>query len=238
MIMKKCLLIFSSFLVFISCAGQTPKILVFTKTEGYRHSSIEVGVQAIQKWAKDSGYIADHSEDADVISYNTLTDYSTIVFLNTTGNIFTEVQQNEFEKYIQQGGGFVGIHSAADTEYQWPWYGKLVGAYFESHPEIQLADIQVINRAHSCTNHLPETWTRRDEWYNYKDFNPKVNILLKMDESSYTGGKDGIEHPIGWYHEYDGGKAFYTGLGHTEESYAEEAFLKHIFAGIEWTFAK
>ena len=113
----------------------------------------------------------------------------------------------------------MGIHAAADTEYDWAWYGKLVGGYFESHPEQQQAKIDVVDRTHPSTVHLKNEWLHFDEWYNFKNLNPKVNVLMKLDESTYKGGTNGNNHPIAWYHEFDGGRAFYTGLGHTEEAY-------------------
>lgn len=141
-------------------------------------------------------------------------------------------QQAEFERYIQAGGGFVGIHSAADTEYSWDWYGKMVGGYFtdhpginDPHPNVQEGSLKIIDKSNSATSFLPETWSRTDEWYSYKNFNPDVNVLISLDEDSYQGGADMGEHPIAWYHEYDGGRAFYTGGGHTRAAYKEELFL-------------
>lgn len=128
----------------------------------------------------------------------------------------------------------MGIHAAADTEFDWPWYGRLVGGYFVDHPEIQQAKIRLVDGDHPATAHLPELWTRTDEWYNYKDFNPNVHVLLNLEESSYKGGSNGENHPIAWYHEFEGGRAFYTGLGHTEESYDEPAFRQHLLGGLQW----
>jgi len=146
--------------------------------------------------------------------------------------VLNETQQVVFEQYIRSGGGFVGIHAAADTEYEWPWYGKLVGGYFESHPKIQKAVIHVKNSKHLATKGLPVDWKRTDEWYNYKSLNSDIKVLMTLDESTYEGGKNGSDHPIAWYHEYDGGRAFYTGIGHTNESYSEPLFLQHILGGI------
>ena len=143
-----------------------------------------------------------------------------------------------FEKFIRTGGGFVGIHSAADTEYGWPWYGKLVGAYFDSHPKIQEAVIRVKDGSHPSTKQLPKDWTCTDEWYNYKDMNPAVHVLCQLDESTYEGGKNGANHPFAWYHEYEGGRAFYTGRGHTSEAYLEPLFLEHLWGGIQYAAGK
>ena len=140
-----------------------------------------------------------------------------------------------FERYIQAGGGWVGIHSATDTEYEWPWYGQLAGAYFNGHPRIQDADLFVVEKSNPGIEFLPDRWSRKDEWYNFRYVNPNVNILIKIDENSYEGGTNGENHPISWYHSYDGGRAFYTAFGHTKETYQEKLFLEHILAGIRWT---
>ena len=136
------------------------------------------------------------------------------------------------ENFIKKGGGFVGIHSAADTEYEWEWYGNLVGAYFKSHPPVTTAKIQTINNKHISTKHLDDLWEIKEEWYNYKNINPDITILLNLDESSYSGGTNGNPHPITWYHEYEGGKSFYTGLGHRAETYSDERFIKLLTGGI------
>lgn len=130
----------------------------------------------------------------------------------------------------------MGIHSASDTEYGWTWYGGLVGGYFNGHPEEQqIATLRIENHEHPATKHLPgNEWKRFDEWYNFKNLNPNVKVLLSLDESSYHGGTNGANHPASWYHQYDGGRAFYTGLPQHKESYAEENFLKHVLGGIRY----
>lgn len=213
-------------------------LLIFSKTEGFRHASIEDGAKALQKLAEDNGWTSDHTEDASVFTSENLQEYNAVIFLSTTGDILNEEQQNAFEQYIGNGGGYVGIHAAADTEYEWPWYGELVGAYFDSHPQIQQATLILASADHPSTSFLPKQWMRTDEWYNYKDINPDINILLKLDESSYEGGTNGENHPAAWYHEYDGGRAFYTAGGHTSESYTEELFLDHIWGGVEYVVAQ
>lgn len=242
-IILKCIIL-SSLLALIACKEDSKtaapeistdnKILVFTKTEGYRHASIPDGVNALQNMAGENSWAAHHTEDASVFTSDSLDAYLAIVFLNTTGDILNENQQSSFRSYIQQGGGFVGIHSATDTEYDWPWYGNMAGAYFESHPEIQEARLQVIDRNHPATEFLPTEWIRTDEWYNFTDINPEINVLITIDESSYQGGKNGENHPIAWYHEFEGGRIFYTAGGHTSESYSNEQFLNHLWGGIEY----
>ncbi len=217
------------------------KVLVFTKTEGFRHPSIPAGIEAIRQIGQNLKFKVDTTENAAAFNEKNLRQYSTVIFLNTTGDVLDYRQQAEFERYIQAGGGFVGVHAAADTEYDWPWYGKLVGAYFDSHPNepnVRQASIQLIDQDHPATDFLPEVWPRNDEWYNYKEINPDLKILLNLDESTYEGGTNGDSHPIAWYQAYDGGRAFYTGLGHTEASYREDLFIKHLTGGIRYAIGQ
>ena len=212
-------------------------VLVFSATAGFRHASIGAGVAAIESLAVERGWTLRHSEEASVFSDGGLACYDVVVFLSTTGDVLDASQQAAFERFIAAGNGYVGIHAASDTEYEWPWYGELVGAYFRAHPEVQPATIQVEDQTHPATVHLQDSWTRRDEWYAF-DRNPRhtVSVLLSLDEASYSPGAGAMEgdHPIAWYHEYGGGRAFYTALGHTTESYSERDFLLHIAGGIEW----
>jgi type 1 glutamine amidotransferase len=213
-------------------------VLVFTKTAGFRHASIPDGIAALTALGQAHGFLVNSTEDATVFTDDQLATYRVVVFLNTTGDILNADQQAALERFIQSGGGFVGIHSATDTEYGWPWYGQLVGAYFANHPAIQTATIQVLDRTHFSMLPLPERWTRADEWYNFQASPaPTVTVLAEVDESTYTGGTMGVHHPIVWCHEYDGGRAWYTALGHTEESYADALFRAHLLGGILWAAA-
>lgn len=212
--------------------AEQPLILVFSKTAAFRHDNIEKGASTLLALGEKHGFVAEHSEDAAVFNDENLGRYAAVVFLSTTGTILDEEQKAAFMRYIQSGKGFVGIHAASDTEYDWPWYGRLIGGYFMSHPAIQVADIHVINKNHPSTRHLPDVWTRNDEWYDFKDLNSDTEVLMTLDEDSYTGGKMGDYHPLSWYHEYDGGRVFYTALGHTKESFDEPEFLDHILGGI------
>jgi type 1 glutamine amidotransferase len=211
------------------------RVLVFSKTAGFRHTSIPDGIAAIWRLGEQNNFAVDASEDATLFDPDVLSRYKVVIFLSTTGDILTPGQQAAFEQFIKSGGGFVGIHAAADTEYDWPWFGELVGGYFKSHPEQQDAVVIVEDREHLSTRHLPERWQRWDEWYNYRQ-NPrgKVNVLASMDESSYKSGEQQDDHPIAWYHEFDGGRAWYTGMGHTEASFTEPEFMQHVLGGIEW----
>ncbi|MEM7083138.1 MAG: ThuA domain-containing protein [Pseudomonadota bacterium] len=213
--------------------GDAQRILLLTKTSGFYHGSIPFAVSAIRSAAQLRGFIVEDSDNADDINASNLANYAVVAFVMTSGNIFNDQQQAAFEAYIQSGGGYVGIHSASDTEYSWPWYGGLVGAYFDSHPAVQQATLLVEDATHSSTNMLSTTWTRTDEWYNFNQ-NPRgsVNVLLTLDESTYAGGNMGSDHPIAWYHDYDGGRAWYTGGGHTVASYSDPVFIEHIVGGL------
>ncbi len=210
------------------------QVLIFTKTEGFRHSSISDGVALFKGLAEEEDIALTHTENAGVFNSDDLPSFDLVIFLSTTGDILNNEQQTAFENYIGQGGAFMGIHAATDTEYDWPWYGELVGAYFDSHPSIQEALITVVDPDHPATAHLNDTWTRRDEWYNFKNFNPSVNTLLNLEESSYEGGTNGPDHPIAWYHEPAGARVFYTAGGHTAASYSEPGFVQHLRGGMLW----
>ncbi|WP_250212725.1 ThuA domain-containing protein [Acrocarpospora catenulata] len=213
-------------------AAPLTKVLVFSKTAGFRHSSIPNGITAIQQVGAANGFSVTATEDANAFTTANLAQYQAVIWLSTTGDVLNATQQSAFQSYIASGGGYVGVHAAADTEYDWAWYGGLVGAYFQSHPATQQATIKVEDRANPSTSHLPPTWTRTDEWYNYRT-NPRnaVKVLASLTESSYSGGTMG-DHPITWCQDYQGGRAWYTGLGHTEESYADANFRTMLLGGI------
>ena len=214
------------------------KLLVFSKTAAFRHASIKDGKIALQKLAAEHNFAIDFSEDSTVFSDANLSQYNAVVFLLTTGNILDDTQKAAFERYIRAGGGYVGIHSASDTEYNWSWYGGLVGAYnnqLNKHSRVTQATIHVVDHTNPSTSMLPALWVRTDEWYNFAT-NPRgrVHVLMTVDEKTYIGGTMGANHPIAWYHEYDGGRAWYTALGHTSESYYEPLFLAHLWGGITY----
>ncbi len=215
-------------------AAAKPRLLIFSKTAGFRHLSIPDGIAAIRELLSDR-YEIDASEDSSVFNEENLKRYSAVIFLSTTGDILNEVQQAAFEKYIQNGGGYAGVHAAADTEQSWPWYGELVGAYFKTHPPVQPALVRVEDRTHRSTLMLPAEWRRTDEWYSYTS-NPrgKVKVLANLDTTTFTGPSMGADHPIAWYHEFQSGRAWYTGGGHTTESFKEPEFRQHLEGGILW----
>ena len=218
-----------------SPAAPAFSVLVFSKTAGFRHDSIPAGIEAVRRQGGARGFSVDASEDAGVFTDDSLGKYKAVIFLSTTGDVLNSGQEAAFERYIRRGGGFVGVHSATDTEYDWPFYGALVGAYFAGHPDIQNATIQVEDPAHPAVTSVPRQWMRRDEWYNFRR-NPRssVNVLATLDERTYTGGTMSPDHPIIWSHTYEGGRSFYTALGHTQESFSEAAFVEHLGRAILW----
>ncbi|MCA6074832.1 ThuA domain-containing protein [Fulvivirga sedimenti] len=223
----------------VSCSGPKgpSKVLVFSKTAGFRHESIAAGIKAIEKLSKQYNFVMDTTESSDAFNEENLQNYKAVIFLNTTGDVLNKQQQNDFERFIQAGGGFVGVHAAADTEYDWPWYGRLVGGYFNGHPNgpnVRTASFDIVDNTHISTDSLPARYERTDEFYNYRNIQEDLNVLITIDESTYEGGTNGDFHPMVWYHDFDGGRAFYTAMGHTDESYSEPYFLYNLAGGIQY----
>ncbi|HEY9330155.1 MAG TPA: ThuA domain-containing protein [Streptomyces sp.] len=211
------------------------RVLVFSKTAGFRHDAIPEGIAALKELGKDSNITVDATEEAGQFTTANLARYDAVVFMSTTGDVLSADQQKAFENYIATGGGYMGVHAAADTEYDWSFYGGLVGAYFSGHPAIQPVTVRVEDHKHPATAHLGDAWQRTDELYNYRT-NPrdKVKVLATLDETTYTGGTMKGDHPITWCQAYEGGRSFYTGLGHTKESYADADFRQLLLGGVRY----
>jgi len=203
------------------------KALLFSRTTGFRHKSIPAGIEAFRQLSEGIEATEDPAALED------LTGVDAVVFLNTNGEVLTGAGRVALERYVRGGGGFLGVHSAAATEYDWPFYGDLVGAWFDRHPPVQPATITVSDPDHPATAHLPAAWARLDEWYDFRS-RPDARVLLRVDESTYEGGGMGDDHPVAWCHERLGGRVFYTALGHTIESYAEPAFREHLSKALRW----
>ena len=231
-----CLIAASGAFALPAASQEGGSVLVFSRTAGFRHASIPDGIGALQALGAANGFEVTATEDPNAFGESGLAAYDAVVFLNTTGDVLDARQQAALEGYIQSGGGFVGVHAAADTEYDWPWYGGLVGAYFESHPPgTPNATLKVVDGVHPATAALPASWARTDEWYNFRS-NPrgKVHVLATLDEQTYAGGTMPGDHPIAWCQSYDGGRSFYTAGGHTSGTYAETQFLDHLWGGLAW----
>jgi cytochrome c len=230
-------ILFVGLLSFNNSVPPKARVLVFSKTDGFRHESIQAGKSALKTMADQKGFDIDFTEDANQFIANNLKKYNAVVWLNTTGDVLNNEQQIEFERYIQAGGGYVGIHAATDCEYDWSWYGRLAGAYFLDHPNpdnVQKGKFYVSEKNHPLTSGMPDQFERTDEFYSFKQIDPSIKVVVKIDEKSYRGGKNGEDHPMSWYHEFDGGRAFYTAMGHTNETFTEQLFLSHVWAGLQY----
>ena len=212
-------------------------VLVFSKTQGFRHKSIPTGVEFLSNMANNNNWNIQFSEDSNCFSINNLSKYNVLVFLNTSGNIFSEEQKAALQYFFARGKGFVGIHSASNTEMQWDWFTEMIGATFKDHPKVQSATLLVnTNSHHPAINGLNNQEEFMDEWYNFlKPVGKHVTVLASLDENSYEGKKMNTKnHPISWYHIYDGGRVFYTGLGHTVDIYKDIRYYSHIEGAILW----
>jgi cytochrome c len=211
-----------------------PRVLVFSKTGAFVHSSIDAGIAAIQRAGQEDGFIVDTTTNPAYFHPDSLDKYAAVVFNNTSGDVLNHHQENAFERYIQAGGGYLGIHAASDTEYDWGWYGRLVGGYFKNHPQPQPAKFIVKNKTHPATLHLPDTFTYDDEWYNFTKLYDGIKVLVEIDETSYKGGQNGDFHPMVWYHDYDGGRAFYYGFGHNPTSFEDSLQFGILKGGLKY----
>lgn len=216
--------------------SSVPKVLIFAKTNGFYHNSIERGMIVLMDLCDNNNIFATGTRDSLAFTPENLAQYNLVVFLNTTRDVLDSTQQVAFEDYIHAGGGYLGIHAATDTEYDWPWYGKLAGAWFNRHPMGQPeATMLVTDKSHPATAMLPDEWVRSDEWYEFKDMSPDIKVLAYLDESTYEGGEMGENHPFIWYQEdFEGGRSFYTGVGHLPENFDEPLVQEHLIAAIKW----
>lgn len=238
-IMLMFLLLFSSaFTSDLQAQKHSKKILIFYKTAAYKHASIPAGIAAISKLGQEFKFQTDTSSDSNLFTPENLKSYDAVVFLSTSGDMLNSLQQSAFENYIHAGGGYMGIHGASAGGYNWPWYGKLVGAIFNGHPVQQFATFKVIDRKNRASRHLPASWNIKEELYNFKSISDDIRVLITVDESTYTGGTNGSYHPMAWYREFEGGRSFYTALGHADEKYTNPLFLKHILEGIRYAMGR
>jgi uncharacterized protein len=226
----------------LACAsplmGQ-PRLLIFSKTLDYRHAVIPQAITAITMMGQANGFAVDTTEDSRKFTASNLGRYQAVFFNQVDGDVFDTAQQNAFQAYIRKGGGFAGLHAASYTELQWPWFGQLLGAYFKDHSPVTSGRLAVEDRNHPSTAALPAQWMRSEEWYNFTvNPRPAVKVLITVDEKTYAGGNMGADHPIVWYHDFDGGRSWYSALGHTPESFTDANFLAHLQGGIAYAMGK
>jgi len=230
-----------------SCAQQTSptaegnsnsrvRVLVFSKTAGFRHRSIPVGIDCVREVLAGTAEV-EATEDSSRFTDKELARFTAVVFLSTTGDVLDSSQQDAFRRFVENGGGFAGIHAASDTEHDWPWFTDMIGARFIGHPPVQPATIVVEDRTHESTRMLPARWQRTDEWYRFHR-NPRsmdgIHVLASLDESTYQGGGMDGDHPCAWWRLMGRGRCWYTAGGHTEESFQEPLFRDHLRGGILW----
>jgi len=213
-------------------AAPPDRVLIFTKTAGFRHDAIPTAVATLQTLAADAGLAADSTEDAQAFTADNLARYRVVVFASTTGDVLDDAQQAAMEAFVRSGGGFIGVHAAADTEYDWPWYGRLVGAYFKNHPPgLQSTHVQPEHDGKPAGARWPIT----DELYNYRaNPRPQVRVIATVDEREYDGGQMGDDHPIAWCHAFDGGRSWYTGLGHDAKVYGDANVVALLARGLRY----
>lgn len=244
MILRACLVCLLGCMISPASFAQQFSVALFSKTAGFRHESINEGVTAIKALGKLHHFDVFWTEDAKrIFTDEVLAKHSVVIFLLTTGDVLDEQQQAAFERYIRAGGGYVGIHSASDTEYQWPWYTKMLGHMFRTHPPVQTAMVNVESHDFPGMERFPARFLFTEEWYEFDEpRSPKLNYLLSVDEATYEpktrsgpqGGRAAGFHPLSWYHLYDGGRAFYTALGHLPATYSDAQFMHHVYGGIYW----
>ncbi|WP_097231217.1 ThuA domain-containing protein [Streptomyces zhaozhouensis] len=211
------------------------RILVYSRTTGFRHDSIPAGVAAFRELGAEAGLTVTATEDPEELAAG-LPGARAVVFLSTSGEVLTDEGRRALRAFLADGGGFLGVHGASTTEYDWPWFGTdVVGAVFDGHPALQPGVVAVEDHDHPATAHLPARWEFVDEWYNFtSNPRPRVRVLATADETSYEGGGMGADHPLVWCHERAGGRSFYTALGHTSESFTDPAFRAHLRGGLRW----
>ncbi len=216
--------------------GRLSDVLLYTRTTGYRHDSIPAGTAALRELGQADGFRVEATEDPAVFTDASLAGRSAVVFLSTSGAVLTPNGRAALRSWMTAGGGFMGIHSAACTEYDWPYYGELLGARFAAHPDVQPGTVLVEDPSHPATAHLPTRWAWNDEWYDFRDNpRPDVRVLATVDESGYQGGAMGTDHPLVWCQESGAGRSFYTALGHAAAAYTDPTFRHHLLGGLRWT---
>lgn len=236
----------SAFTTHAEAKGQ---ILVYSQTNGYRHEVIPTGISALNEMAKSQQWEMSFTEDSTVFTAKKLKVYDVVVFLATSGDLFTTDQKTALKNYIEKGGTLLTIHSGTNTEENWEWWVNAIGARFIGHPPTQKARVIIEDRNHPATAHFTsDEWITTDEWYSF-DRNPRQNVkvLISIDENSYGVADnrwfEGVEqqmgdHPITWYKNVGKGIVFQTAFGHTPEMYADPLFKKHLTGTINWLISE
>ena len=248
----KSLLVFILFIVFsltLTAQLKNKHVLIFTKNgKGYVHENIPASIAALQKLGVENGFTTDTTTKSALFNDNNLKKYDAIIFSNTNNDVFdTEEQRVAFMRYIQAGGGFMGIHSASGTERNWKWFKLMLGATFLRHPPFQHFTVHVLDKKHPAIKNLPSQWETNDECYFFKEINPSIKVLLVSNISTVKEADSskniipevfGNRYPAAWCHEFDGGRILYTALGHSKEDYSNSTYLAHLIEGLKWVTDK
>ena len=234
-----------------SCYSMAGKhVLIYTKNgEGYVHKNIPASVKCLEKICKSNSWTFEATDNAGVFTKEKIGKFDVLIFSNTNNETFdTDEQKKVFQDYIRGGGGFVGIHSVCGSERQWPWFWANLGGKFVWHPKYQPFEILVVDKNHPSTSHLDDVWKWRDECYFMNELNPGLHVLLAVDLKSlkidtdrikdYPGRTFGDRFPLVWCQEFEGGRQWYTALGHSDEHYEDDSFIKHLAGGIRWAMTK
>ncbi len=223
-------------------------VLIYTKNgTGYVHENIKASVDCLKKICAAHGWAYEVTDDAAVFTPGKISGFDVLVFSNTNNETFdTDAQREVFREYIRAGGGFVGIHSVCGSERSWPWFWANLGGKFVRHPKLQPFEIRVVDADHPSTRHLPKTWAWEDECYFMNELNPGIHVLLAADlttiedaeKDRYPGRVFGDVFPLCWYQEFEGGRQWYTALGHQIEHYEDADFIRHLAGGIAWALGR
>ena len=242
-------ILFSIYSLTITAQLKNKHVLIFTKNgKGYVHENIAASIAAIQKLGTENGFVADTTTNSALFTDDNLKKYDAIIFSNTNNDVFdTEEQKVAFMRYIQAGGGFMGIHSASGTERKWKWFKLMLGATFLRHPPFQKFTVHVLDKKHPAVKNLAPQWETNDECYYFKEINPAIKVLLVSDISTIKEGDSlkntkpevfGNRYPAAWCQEFDGGRVWYTALGHSKEDYSNATYLAHLLEGLKWVTGK
>ncbi len=215
------------------------KVLVFTHSAGFRHSYIPTAVEVITKLGERSGmFEAFATEEPADLDPEGLREYAAIVFLTTGELPLTDEQRRALIDYVRGGGGFVGVHNAADTLYSFREYGEMLGGYFHSHPWTQVVRVIVEDQSHPSTRHLPRTFEVLEEVYTFRDWSrARTHVLISLDNSSVDlsrGTRPDNDYALAWCHSYGRGRVFYTAFGHFTWLWRQDWFQRHLLGGILW----
>src|SRR5262245_17020228 len=212
---------------FSAYAKEKARVLVYSGSTGCRHASIPAAVAPIKALGEKAGYVIDTSEDPEVFSADNLAKYKALVLVSNSTDPkkpetewFVGPKRDALQGFLKAGKGVIGLHAAADSHYNWGWYGQMIGGYFERHPKgVIKGTMTVIDARHPATAKLPKTIERNEEWYYYKDFDPTVHVLITVDPATIGDGQPDVNpNPMVWYHNFGGGRVFYSALGHSNDS--------------------